>query len=135
MDTYTVKQTALALGITEKRVRQLIQEGKLKQVADNPIQLDQLEVINLRNAREQNLRVVKARGKRANQSQELLESLKLIVEEVKQSNQRGLLALEESARRNEENYQRQLAELKAENEKLKDELLGALSRRRGIFRK
>ncbi len=135
MDTYTVKQTALALGITEKRVRQLIQEGKLKQVADNPIQLDQLEVINLRNAREQNLRVVKARGKRANQSQELLESLKLIVEEVKQSNQRGLLALEESARRNEENYQRQLAELKAENEKLKDELLGALTKRRGIFRK
>lgn len=135
MDTYTVKQTALALGITEKRVRQLIQEGKLKQVADNPIQLDQLEVINLRNAREQNLRVVKARGKRANQSQELLESLKLIVEEVKQSNQRGLLALEESARRNEENYQRQLSELKAENEKLKDELLGALTKRRGIFRK
>ena len=135
MDTYTVKQTALALGITEKRVRQLLQEKKLTPVAENPVRIDQLEVLNLRNQREQNARVIKARGKKANATQDLVETMKLFLDEMRASNEKQLLTLEETSRRNEENYLRQLAELKAENEKLKDQLLASLSKRRGFFRK
>jgi uncharacterized protein YdcH (DUF465 family) len=135
MDTYTVKQTALALGITEKRVRQLLQEKKLTPVAENPVRIDQLEVLNLRNQREQNARVIKARGKKANATQDLVETMKLFLDEMRASSEKQLLTLEETSRRNEENYLRQLAELKAENEKLKDELLASLSKRRGFFRK
>ena len=135
MDTYTVKQTALALGITEKRVRQLLQEGKLTPVGENPVRIDQLEVLNLRNQREQNARVIKARGKKANATQDLVETMKLFLDEMRASSEKQLLTLEETSRRNEENYLRQLAELKAENEKLKDELLASLSKRRGFFRK
>ena len=135
MDTYTVKQTALALGITEKRVRQLLQEGKLTPVGETPVRIDQLEVLNLRNQREQNARVIKARGKKANATQDLVETMKLFLDEMRASSEKQLLTLEETSRRNEENYLRQLAELKAENEKLKDELLASLSKRRGFFRK
>lgn len=135
MDTYTVKQTALALGITEKRVRQLLQEGKLTPVGENPVRIDQLEVLNLRNQREQNARVIKARGKKANATQDLVETMKLFLDEMRASSEKQLLTLEETSKRNEENYLRQLAELKAENEKLKDELLASLSKRRGFFRK
>lgn len=135
MDTYTVKQTSLALGITEKRVRQLIGEGKLSPVADNPIQLDQLEVLNLRNQREQNARVVKARGKKANATQDLLASMKLLVDEVQKNNQKQIEALENASNRIEESYRQQVAELRAENEKLKTELIDSLKKRRGLFRK
>ena len=135
MDTYTVKQTSLALGITEKRVRQLISEGKLSPVAENPIQLDQLEVLNLRNQREQNARVVKARGKKANATQDLLASMKLLVDEVQKNNQKQIEALENASNRIEESYRQQVAELRAENEKLKTELIDSLKKRRGLFRK
>lgn len=135
MDTYTVKQTALALGVTEKRVRQLIGEGKLNPVAHNPVQLDQLEVLNLRNQREQSVRVVKARGKKVSATQDLLASMKLLVDEVQKNNQRQIEALENASQRVEESYRQQVAELRQENERLKSELIDSLKKRKGFFRK
>jgi len=135
MDTYTVKQTALALGVTEKRVRQLIGEGKLNPVAHNPVQLDQLEVLNLRNQREQSVRVVKARGKKVSATQDLLASMKLLVDEVQKNNQRQIEALENASQRVEESYRQQVAELRQENERLKSELIDSLKKRKSFFRK
>ena len=52
-NSYTVRQTAQLLGLTVKRVRQLLNEGKLTRVATDPIILiDQIEVIEFRKVRE-----------------------------------------------------------------------------------
>ena len=61
MDTYTVKQTALALSVTEKRVSQIIKEGKLKQVGSDPVTVAVVDVLELRAQREQNEKVQQAR--------------------------------------------------------------------------
>jgi DNA-binding protein len=135
MDTYTVKQTALALGVTDKRVRQLLEEGKLKAVTSKPVTIDQLEVLKLRNEREQSVRVIKARGKRANAAQDLLASMKLLVEQVEKSNQRQIEAIQSASERVEETYRQQVAELRQENERLKSQLIESLSKRRRFFKK
>jgi len=42
VDIYTVKQASLALGVSPKRVRQLIEEGKLKVHSREPITVKQV---------------------------------------------------------------------------------------------
>ena len=128
-DSYTVKQTALALGVSEKRVRQMIREGKLKQLGTDPVIVSQEEVLELRSKRELSSRVVKARTDKQNA---FIDSVKLLIEQTSLNHQRAITALEESSKRIEENYQRQLNELKAENDKLKEELS---RKRRGLFRR
>lgn len=128
-ETYTVKQTALALGVSEKRVRQMITEGKLDQVGSDPVTVSQLQVLEIRSKREQSSKVIKARTDKQNA---FLDSVKLLIEQSSTSHRLAISALEESSKRIEENYQRQLNELKVENEKLKDELS---KKRKGLFRK
>jgi hypothetical protein len=128
MDTYTVKQTALALSVTEKRVRQIIKEGKLKQVGSDPVTVAVVDVLELRAQREQNEKVQQARGKR---DRDLMSSIELLIRQTTDSQLRAISALEESAKRNEENYLAQIAELKAENEELRKKAEG----RRGFFRR
>ena len=128
-DTYTVKQTALALGVSEKRVRQMISEGKLKQLGSDPVTVSQVEVLELRSKREQSSKVIKSRTDRQNA---FIDSVKLLIEQTATNHRLAISALEDSSKRIEENYQRQLNELKAENEKLKDELS---KKRKGLFRK
>jgi len=128
-DSYTVKQTALALGVSEKRVRQMIREGKLKQLGTDPVIVSQEEVLELRSKRELSSRVVKARTDKQNA---FIDSVKLLIEQTSLNHQRAITALEESSKRIEENYQRQLNELKAENDKLKEDLN---RKRRGLFRR
>jgi|DEB19_MinimDraft_3_1074340.scaffolds.fasta_scaffold05723_2 NACalpha-BTF3-like transcription factor len=128
-DSYTVKQTALALGVSEKRVRQMIREGKLKQLGSDPVTVSQEEVLELRSKRELSSRVVKARTDKQNA---FIDSVKLLIEQTSLNHQRAITALEESSKRIEENYQRQLNELKAENDKLKEDLN---RKRRGLFRR
>jgi hypothetical protein len=128
MDTYTVKQTALALSVTEKRVRQIIKEGKLKQVGSDPVTVAVVDVLELRAQREQNEKVQQARGKR---DRDLMSSIELLIRQTTDSQLRAISALEESAKRNEENYLAQIAELKAENESLRKKAEG----RRGFFRR
>lgn len=128
MDTYTVKQTALALSVTEKRIRQLIKEGKLKQVGSNPVTLAVVDVLELRAKREQSEKVQEARGKK---DRDLVSSIELLIRQTTDSQIRAISALEESARRNEENYLAQIAELKAINEELRKKTEG----RRSFFRR
>jgi hypothetical protein len=128
MDTYTVKQTALALSVTEKRIRQLIKEGKLKQVGSNPVTLAVVDVLELRAKREQSEKVQEARGKK---DRDLVSSIELLIRQTTDSQIRAISALEESARRNEENYLAQIAELKAINEELRKKAEG----RKGFFRR
>jgi hypothetical protein len=128
MDTYTVKQTALALTVTEKRIRQLIKEGKLKQVGSNPVTVAVVDVLELRAKREQSEKVQEARGKK---DRDLISSIELLIRQTTDSQIKAISALEESAKRNEENYLAQIAELKAENEELRKKAEG----RRGFFRR
>ena len=44
-NSYTVRQTAQLLGLTVKRVRQLLSEGKLTRVATDPIILIDQNII------------------------------------------------------------------------------------------
>lgn len=128
MDTYTVKQTALALSVTEKRVRQIIKEGKLKQVGSDPVTVAVVDVLELRAKREQSEKVQEARGKR---DRDLVSSIELLIRQTTDSQIKAISALEESAKRNEENYLAQIAELKAENEELRKKTQG----RKGLFRR
>jgi hypothetical protein len=128
MDTYTVKQTALALTVTEKRIRQLIKEGKLKQVGSNPVTVAVVDVLELRAKREQSEKVQEARGKK---DRDLISSIELLIRQTTDSQVKAISALEESAKRNEENYLAQIAELKAENEELRKKAEG----RKGFFRR
>lgn len=128
MDTYTVKQTALALSVTEKRVRQIIKEGKLKQIGSDPVTVAVVDVLELRAKREQSEKVQEARGKR---DRDLVSSIELLIRQTTDSQIKAISALEESAKRNEENYLAQIAELKAENEELRKKAQG----RKGFFRR
>lgn len=128
MDTYTVKQTALALSVTEKRVRQIIKEGKLKQIGSDPVTVAVVDVLELRAKREQSEKVQEARGKR---DRDLVSSIELLIRQTTDSQIKAISALEESAKRNEENYLAQIAELKAENEELRKKTQG----RKGFFRR
>jgi len=128
MDTYTVKQTALALSVTEKRVRQIIKEGKLKQLGSDPVTVAVVDVLELRAKREQSEKVQEARGKR---DRDLVSSIELLIRQTTDSQIKAISALEESAKRNEENYLAQIAELKAENEELRKKAQG----RKGFFRR
>lgn len=128
MDTYTVKQTALALSVTEKRVRQIIKEGKLRQVGSDPVTVAVVDVLELRAKREQSEKVQEARGKR---DRDLVSSIELLIRQTTDSQIKAISALEESAKRNEENYLAQIAELKAENEELRKKAQG----RKGFFRR
>lgn len=47
-DTYTVRQAALALGVTVKRIRQMLIEGKLTRYGNQPVTIRQIEVLELR---------------------------------------------------------------------------------------
>jgi len=128
MDTYTVKQTALALSVTEKRVRQIIKEGKLKQVGSDPVTVAVVDVLELRSKREQSDKVQEARGKR---DRDLVSSIELLIRQTTDSQVKAISALEEASKRNEENFLSQIAELKAENAELRKKTEG----RKGFFRR
>jgi hypothetical protein len=128
MDTYTVKQTALALSVTEKRVRQIIKEGKLKQVGSDPVTVAVVDVLELRSKREQSDKVQEARGKR---DRDLVSSIELLIRQTTDSQVKAISALEEASKRNEENFLSQIAELKAENAELRKKAEG----RKGFFRR
>ncbi len=128
MDTYSVKQTALALTVSEKRVRQMIKEGKLKQVGSDPVAVAVVEVLELRAKREQSDKVQEARGKK---DRDLISSIELLIRQTTDSQVKAISAIEEASKRNEENFLSQIAELKAENAELRKKAEG----RKGFFRR
>lgn len=118
-DNYTVKQASLALGVTEKRVRQLINEGKLKQEGSDPVTVSTIEVLELRQKRENNAKVIQARGKKQDYFREMFSAVEQLVRQNDLNTQKLISSLEQSHAKNEENYLLMIAELKAENERLK----------------
>lgn len=134
-DLYTVQQSALALGVSDKRVRQLIQEGKLTPVSHNPVMLDQVEVIKLRTVREQTPSVKRARGERVARSKSRDELLfdkfsdLITLLEANQVKQLELATARSDVER--DNYFRLLAEKDAEIARLKEQA----NAKRGLFRR
>jgi hypothetical protein len=111
-DTFTAPQTAQVLGLSVKRVRQLLSEGKLKTVARNPVRIAQIEVLTLRQDREQQGKIIRPQEQKKSEVAEALAEITTVFN-------RQLEMVAESNRRNEENYQAQINQLNAEIARLR----------------
>ena len=126
-DTYSVAQSALALGVSPKRVRQLIDEGLLIKHSIAPITIKQSEVIDLKMKREQAgthrnpQRTVEAsRASQTTQRElDILEKITKIMESTLADKQLSIETKEVQAQRDKDNLIAQINELKAENERLR----------------
>jgi excisionase family DNA binding protein len=130
-DTYTVAQASSVLGLSQKRVRQLIQEGKLEQVEGTPVRVSQAQVLDLRQARD-------TQGKpSANpRAQDSLDRFQAVLDEMRTNNQRAISALEHSMKLQEVAYLERLATAEAERARLQAELEAMRAQdRRGAIRR
>lgn len=123
-DLYTATQAAKILGLSVKRIRQMIEEGKLTAYSVGPVKIKQLDVIAMRNERDAEGKGVKS-DKGAATNTEVLLALKMLNETFAKQ----LEAVADSNRRNEENYLQQINTLQAEIKELR------LTKRRGLFRR
>lgn len=111
---YTVRQASQLLNLSPKRVRQMITEGKLTKVNESPVLVEMREVLALRDQREADPRYRKQPP--PDQVTQLLENFQKVITGIEEMNQRALTMREEAIARNEENYQSQINQLKAELE-------------------
>ena len=116
VDLFTVKQASMALGVSPKRVRQLIEEGKLKAHSLNPVMIKQGEVLILKDKRSKSSRVQASDQTKASANSAVLAEIKALIEQSFTANQRALESAEASAKRNEENLISQINDLKAQLE-------------------
>lgn len=124
-DLFTVTQTALALGVSPKRVRQLIQEGKLMPVSYRPVILNQLEVLALRAKRADSpiVRKVKTDQIRRSKSRDELyiEKIDEILQRADTRYERQLETVKESQQVERDNFLRLLAEKDSEIARLREQ--------------
>ncbi len=109
---YTVRQASQLLGLSPKRVRQLIAEGKLKKVNSSPIMVEQIEVIALREQRENN--PIYRKKPPPDQVSEMLNKFSELIAGLEANNRRALEAQDSAHKIIEENYLQQINELRAE---------------------
>ena len=122
-ETYTVTQSAKILGLSVKRVRQLLQEGKLNAHTLGPVKIKQTDILNLRNQRE-------AQGKsvKVEKSQEAVNASVLVaLQGLSDTFTRQLEMVTDSNKRNEENLIGQIQQLQAE--------IATLRARRSLFKR
>ena len=112
---YTVRQASQILGLSPKRVRQLITEGKLKKLNSAPVMVEIVEVLALREQRENN--PIYKKKPPPDQVAEMLEKFGSIIAGIEQSNTRAIEAQVLAYKINEENYLRQINDLKADLER------------------
>ena len=112
---YTVRQASQILGLSPKRVRQLITEGKLKKLNSAPVMVEIVEVLALREQRENN--PIYKKKPPPDQVAEMLEKFGSIIAGIEQSNTRAIEAQVLAYKINEENYLRQINELRADLER------------------
>jgi excisionase family DNA binding protein len=112
-DLYTVTQASKILGVSVKRVRQMIQEGKLEAYSLGPVKLKQLDILAMRNQRETEGKINQS-DKGAATNTEVL----LALQGLNNTFMKQLEAVTDSNRRNEENYLQQINELRAEVQRL-----------------
>jgi len=124
-DLYTVQQSALALEVSPKRVRQLIQEGKLTPVSHNPVMLEQVEVIKLRTIRAETPSVKRAKAERVIRSKSrdelLLDKFTELINQVTANQQKQLETVSASMESERENFFRLLTEKDIEIAKLREQ--------------
>lgn len=92
----------------------MITEGKLTKVNESPVLVEMREVLALRDQREADPRYRKQPP--PDQVTQLLENFQKIIASVEEMSQRALTMQNEIQARNEENYQSQINQLKAELE-------------------
>ena len=133
-DTYTVAQASSVLGLSQKRVRQLIQEGKLEQAEGSPVRVSQAQVIDLRQAREASGRSSETRT--SAKASDSIDRFQAVLDEMRTNNQRAISALEHSLEIQETAFREQLATTQAERDKLQAELEAMRAQdRRGAIRR
>jgi len=124
-DLYTVQQSAIALEVSPKRVRQLIQEGKLTPVSHNPVMLEQAEVIKLRTVRAETPSVKRAKAERTTRAKSrdelLLDKFSDLIAQVNENQRKQLETVTQSMEAERENFYRLLAEKEAEINKLREQ--------------
>lgn len=106
-DLFTVPQAAKVLGLSVKRIRQMLQEGKLTEYDRSPVTIKQLEVIALKQKRENQGIQAKPEALKRDTVIEALEAMNATF-----SKQLELVA--DSNKRNEENLIRQIQQLEAQ---------------------
>jgi hypothetical protein len=134
MDLFTVQQSAIALEVSPKRVRQLIQEGKLTPVSHNPVMLEQAEVIKLRTIRSETPSVKRAKAERVTRSKSrdelLLDKFSELIAQVNENQRRQLETVTASMQAERDNFYKLLAEKDAEIASLREK-----AERKGLFRR
>ena len=134
MDLFTVQQSAIALEVSPKRVRQLIQEGKLTPVSHNPVMLEQAEVIKLRTIRIETPSVKRAKAERVTRSKSrdelLLDKFSELIAQVNENQRRQLETVTASMQAERDNFYKLLAEKDAEIASLREK-----AERKGLFRR
>lgn len=130
VDTYTVAQSAKVLDLSQKRIRQLLTEGKLKEVSRNPVRISQIEIIALKEIREKS-----GQGKPSAPSaaQPIALEIQALIDTINQNTQRALTALEQASEIKETALREQIANLQTERDQLKADLEAKLKRR--LFRR
>ena len=132
MDTYSVADTAKVLSLSQKRIRQLLAEGKLKAFSRNPIRIEQAEVIAFKEARE---KAGLGKSYTASPSRQIAPEVQALIDTLNENTQRALTALEQASEIKETALREQLANLQAERDELRLEVEAMRTRKRGLFRR
>jgi hypothetical protein len=133
-DQIKVIEAASILGVSTKRVRQYIDEGKLKQLGESPITVSRKEVLAFHASRQNNLNVKRASIIKKDSTMAILDAVREmneahraqvsdLIEEIKTERNKAIL----SAEMNQANLLAEINRLKAE--------LESARKRRGFFRK
>lgn len=124
-DLFTVQQTALALEVSPKRIRQIIQEGKLTPVSYKPVMLEQVEVIKLRSLRADTPTVRRARAEKATRGKSrdelLIDKFSEIIEKADIRWERQLETVKESQQNERDNFFKLLADKDSEIARLREQ--------------
>ena len=114
-NSYTVRQASTILGLSVKRIRQLINEGKLVKTNQSPVMVEIKSVLALKDQREAN--PLYRKKSPIDQTEKLVQGFQELLKQLEENNQRAITATVEANQRNEENYLRQIQELRAELER------------------
>lgn len=136
VDSLTVAQTALTLGVSTRRVRQMIDEGQLSTSGGRPLRIPQKQVMSLKAKRKSLPQVVKVKAKPApakvkSPSEDLNnDDLINIFGLMNDNGSRTIEALELAEARNREFYLAQISSALARIDHLQDRIENLLSMKR-----
>lgn len=129
-DSYSASQASKVLGVSPRRIRQLVEDKRLKVTQKKPLRVSAVEVLAMRDKRK--AEGVTPRPKTSSDS-ELLKQFLELFEKLDAKYSKMITAGEESARRNEENLREALAEQRQRADNLEQELKELRGKKRGFF--